>query len=577
MTSPLPLTERVDAWLVLHRRRVLGVLLFAAVFVRLMVGMELAGGPLVRIHELVPASDNSFFATWSQHLAEVDWLQREPLHPMAPWMRRVARQVMREHPELPLQLGLAKDATYEPEPMAVRLWDHWLGGATYFQEPLYPYLMALTRVVAGPSAWSVFLWQGLLGVGTLWLTYLLGRRLLGETVGVLAAVLGLGYAPFVVHEFALLRDSLIVFATLALLWTFVEALDRGGWRWALFGALSGLSLLLKVPFIFFVALALVGALVLRRCKVRDVALTLGCMGLALLPALLRNAAVGVPLFKLNGSGTAMLALFHVEDALPSQFIISKHYAAILAQADGHLLPSLLAAIRTHASLMGYVSLCVQKLVSTVHGVEIPNNVDVGIFQNASPTLDALPLPFWLLGLLGTVGTFITRSRWRQVWPLYVGILAGVPTLLLASVLTRYRLPMVAVLLPLAAAGLLGLLEWARARRWGALVVTGVLAAPYVLWATQEQRSPDRESLAQYYRRTGAAAAALDAEFSALHFQECLRWDALPDCHLGWGQWLLQQERTEEGLAHVREAAALAPADSALRQQSEKLLNAHGGP
>ncbi|RKH37124.1 glycosyltransferase family 39 protein, partial [Corallococcus llansteffanensis] len=458
MNPPPPLTERLDGWLVRHRRRVLGVLLFAAVFLRLMVGMELAGGPLVRIQELVPASDNAFFVTWSRHLAEVDWLQREPLHPMPPWMRKVAHQVMREHPELPVQLGLAKDASYEPGPMAVRLWDHWLGGATYFQEPLYPYLMALTRVVAGPSAWFVFLWQGLLGVGALGLTYLVGRRLLGESVGVLAALLGMGYAPFMVHEFALLRDSLIVFATLALLWAFLEALDRGGWRWALFGALSGLSLLLKVPFVFFVALALVGALVLRRCKVRDVGLALGCMGLAMLPALLRNAAVGVPLFKLNGSGTAMLALFHVEDALPSQFIISKHYAAILAQADGHLLPSLLAAIRTHASLTGYLYLCVEKLVATVHGVEVPNNVDVDLFQNGSPALNALPVPFWLLGILGTVGVITTGSRWRQVWPLYVGILAGVPTLLLASVLTRYRLPMVAVLLPLAAAGLLGLLE-----------------------------------------------------------------------------------------------------------------------
>ncbi|RKH47508.1 hypothetical protein, partial [Corallococcus llansteffanensis] len=151
---------------------------------------------------------------------------------------------------------------------------------------------------------------------------------------------------------------------------------------------------------------------------------------------------------------------------------------------------------------------------------------------------------------------------------------------------------------------------------GELAVAGILAVPYVHWATKEQMKPGREPLGRYYQRMGTAALALDAEFAALHFQECLRWYPFPDCRMGWGQWLLQQGRaeeaipeleaavsgysqapgdvmgalylslgqayltvgrTEEGLAHVREAAARAPPGSALRQESEKLLNARGGP
>ncbi|WP_338266127.1 ArnT family glycosyltransferase [Corallococcus caeni] len=578
MTTPAPLTERLDGFLVRHRRRVLGGLLLLAVFLRVMVGMELAGGPLVRISELVPASDNAFFVTWSQHLAEEDWLQRQPLHPMPPWMRKVAGQVMREHPDVPVRLGLARDKSYDPSAMSVRLWDHWLGGATYFQEPLYPYLLALTRVVAGPSTWSIFAWQGVLGVAMLWLVYLVGRRLLGETVGVVAALLGLGYAPFIVHEFALLRDSLIVFATMALLWALLEALERGGWRWALFGALCGGAILLKVPFLFFVVLALAGALLSRRCGPRDASLALGCMMLAMMPALVRNALVGVPLFRLNGSGNAMLAIFHVKDALPAQFLISKHYADILVQEDGHLLPSLVAAIQTHGSLTHYLLLCVQKLVSLVHGEELPNNVDVNLFLQACGLLRAMPVSFWLLALLGAVGLMATAGRWRRVWPLYIAIAAGVPTILLASMLARYRLPIAAAMLPLSASGLLALGEWTKTHRWGALATTGLLALLYVPWAVREHVIPGTERSAAQYRRLGRLSMDLDPEFAALHFRECLRWNAeLADCELGLGQALLQQGQVEEGLAALRQAAALSQSDPTTRQAAEQLLQAHGGP
>ncbi|RKG97194.1 glycosyltransferase family 39 protein [Corallococcus carmarthensis] len=611
MTTPPPLTERLDGFLVLHRRRVLGGLLLLAVFLRLMVGMELSGGPLVRIPELVPASDNAFFVTWSQHLAEEDWLQRQPLHPMPPWMRKVASQVMREHPDVPVRLGLAGDTSYDRPAMGVRLWDHWLGGATYFQEPLYPYLLAVTRVVAGPGTWAVFAWQGLLGVAMLWLVYLVGRRLMGETVGVIAALLGLGYAPFIVHEFALLRDSLIVFATLALLWALLEALERGGWRWALFGALCGGAILLKVPFLFFALLAFAGALLSRRGGPRDVGLALGCMVLAMLPALVRNALVGVPLFRFNGSGNAMLAIFHVKDALPAQFLISKDYASILAQEDGHLLPSLVAAIQTHGSLTHYLLLCVMKLVSLVHGEEMPNNVDVNLFFQACGLLRAMPVSFWLLAFLGAVGLMATARQWRRVWPLYIAVAAGVPTILLASMISRYRLPITAAMLPLSAAGLLALGEWARARRWGALAATGPLALLYIPWAVREHVMPGAEPSDAQYRRLGRLSMDLDPEFAALHFRECLQRNAeLTDCSLGWGQALLLQERpqeaipllegivhrvpaadphlalgqaylmvgrTAEGLASLREAAELSAPDSPVRRTSEQLLKAHGGP
>jgi 4-amino-4-deoxy-L-arabinose transferase-like glycosyltransferase len=613
MTPTPPLTERLDGFLVRHRRRVLGGLLLLAVFLRVMVGMELAGGPLLHIHEENPASDNSFFAEWAQHLASGDWLQREPLHPMTAWMRRVAGQVMRAHPAYPVELGLAKDTAYDPKAMAVTLWDHWLGGPTYFQEPLFPYLVALTRVAFGPDAAFVFAWQLALGVLGVFLVYRLGRVLFSETAGVAAAVMSLLYAPLLVHEFTLLRDSLIVLFTLVVVTALVAALERGGWRWTLFGVLSGLAVLVKVPFVIFVALALAGAVASRRCGGKDVGRVLAGLLLALLPAMVRNALVGVPWLKFNGSGTSMLAYYHMADSRPYQFAIGPGYADILHQTGGRFIPSLREAIGTHASFWGFVKLSVAKVLYSLHGDEVPNNVDVALFRQSAPLLRALPLSFWALGVLGTAGAVATRARWRQLWPLYLGVVACFPTLVLASFISRYRLPLAAALLPLAGAGVVAVLQQVQAKRWGVLGLGTALAVPYIAWAAHPlQDYGAGMSQAAYYQSQGDMALRAGwATFAELNYREALsREPGLAASRLGLGDALLQQGlvedalpplreaangmksgapllllgralmalgQQEQGQAALREAVTREPPGSPVRRQSEQLLGVPGGP
>jgi tetratricopeptide (TPR) repeat protein len=564
----------LDEWLARRHHLVLGALVVCAVAVRLLVWLQLENGPLVRIHQIHEATDSHFFSRWADHLRERDWLQHEPLHPITPWMAEAAANVMRAHPDLPVRLGLASDTSYDRPAMVRALWTHWLGGAAYFQEPLYPYLVALTRLVTGTDVRAVFAWQAALGVVTIVLVYHLGLKLFGATAGLAAAVLGICYAVIVVHEFALLRDSLIAFLTVALVASLVAALERGGWRWASFGLLAGLAVLAKVPFIVFVGLAMIGAVASRRCGLREAGLVALSAGLAVLPALVRNALVGVPLLQLNGSGGAMLPLFHMEGARAYQFSPDPRFAEVLARADARFLPSLLEAIRTHASLLDYLRQCLEKLAYAWHGAEIPNNVDPALFLQASSTLRALAVPFWVLGALGAVGLVATRAKWRRLWPLYAGLAACFPTLLLTAVLSRYRLPLAVALLPLAGAGAVAIAEWAAARRWGALAAVAALAVPYALWATR----PVPTLGGAYYHEIGTVWLRNgQPALAALHFQEALRLE--PDdtaARLGLGSALLADGRREEGLAALRGVLADEPPGSRIRQQTERLLNAAGG-
>lgn len=122
-----------------------------------------------------------------------------------------------------------------------------LAGALYHLLP--------TDALFGLAVMWIFLGIGMLA------TYLLGRRVGGRTVGVVAAIL-YGTAPFVVFSALRFQLDLPLAAMVALsLWTLAatDAFARSGWSvWA--GALFGLGMLTKPSFAVYVLPAIVLAL-----------------------------------------------------------------------------------------------------------------------------------------------------------------------------------------------------------------------------------------------------------------------------------------------------------------------------
>lgn len=156
-------------------------------------------------------------------------------------------------------------------------------GRSSFYPPLVfcaaalPYRIWPSDVAAGQATILAFLGLGMIAV------YLLGRRLAGGAVGVVAALL-FGSAPFVVYaalrfQLDLPLASMVAVALLALLWT--EGFTRRGWS-IVAGLVLGLGMVTKPPFAAYllVPVALVVAGIRQRRAALNLLLALG-LGAAL--------------------------------------------------------------------------------------------------------------------------------------------------------------------------------------------------------------------------------------------------------------------------------------------------------
>jgi 4-amino-4-deoxy-L-arabinose transferase-like glycosyltransferase len=541
-----PPQSSADAWLAARRRRVMLCLASLAALVRAVYLWQLAGGPLLHWHRF-EQSDNRFFHEWGQRIAAGDLLQPAPLHPFFDWHRQVAREVFRRHPEaLAALAGPDGTSPASEEEAARRLWDRWYGGPTFHQEPLYPYLVGLSYRLFGPDPRVVFVWQQALGVLGVLLLFAIARRLFGDLRAAIAGALLALCSPVFFYELLLLRDSLIVFWGLLLVWLWQVANERErGWLWALGGLAGGLALLLKSTFALPLAAMAAHRLATRRrepCALLRSLLpaTIG-LALALLPAVARNAAVGAPPLALQSVGTVTFVAANTADAPAGAgfYVNVSLVGRILHESGGRFSSALALTLRTHPSAFGFLALLGAKLFYSFHWYEIPVNADLAVFRAFSPVL-GLPVTFGLIGPLALLGLGICGRRGlRRSWPLLVLAGAHLLAMIVMHPCSRYRAPMTAALVPFAAAGLAWLFEQARARQARRLAAGGVALLALLLAVhlptSERMRVPRPDYLVQphlFYTspkadQLAAAGQPLDA---AIEVEKSLFWERifLPD-------------------------------------------------
>ena len=446
------------------RAQLLVLALFACV--RLVHLAQLVDSPAL-VQQQWPDSDMFAFDHWAYNIAHGDIWSAQPQRPLTAWHHEVAREFR----------ALTPSTRTDDE-----LWRDWQGGARFYQEPLFPYLLAGVYTLSDTPLLALAC-QMLLGLLGLWLLMDATRRLLGEREAVIAGLLATLCGPLAYYESLLLRETLAVTATWLLLRQWVVAsqtdlrLDPSGdlprppphrsevsraegWL----GLAAGLALLTRVAIAPFVVFLLVCLLWPRAQRLQRLGGLLLGLSLPLGLVLVRNLVVDAPPFAMAGGGVFAFVAANAPGADPWQGLVLD--APVIARLLQHQGQSMVVA--TLQQQPHLISLEFAKLGALLHNYEMPNNASFLFYRAHAPILKLLPVNFALLLPLGLVGT-LDALRSRRARVLVVLACVQVLPLLILQPLSRYRLGFLAALLPLAALGLTFLHGVWQARRVRLLV------------------------------------------------------------------------------------------------------------
>jgi 4-amino-4-deoxy-L-arabinose transferase-like glycosyltransferase len=333
----------------------------------------------------------------------------------------------------------------------------WLGEGVFLQGPLYPYLLGALYGVTGPDLFIPRVLNALAGALAPVLVWWVARRLFDRRVALLAAAMVAVYAMFVFYGGSLLIVNLLLPLTMIVLWSTLGAAER-----ATPGAWLGAGLVLAIA-----------------------------------PSTLRNAWVAGDPVLISASGGMNFFNGNNPDAtgthtVPSLFDRStadhpdEQNAMYRTYAEKQLGRPLTASetsnywlgqgvdyIRSHPA--DALRLMVRKFLLFFNANEVWNNRSFELTRQFSWVLGMPLLNFGVVGPLAILGLMVTARRWRELLPLYAMIGVYLGTAMLFFVLSRYRAPVVPILMIFAASALVWIFD-AWPRRVGRLALAGVALA-----------------------------------------------------------------------------------------------------
>lgn len=432
-------------------RRALAAILVVGLLVRAAHFAALASSALPGIQLAIPGADTAAHWQWSGEILAGDWLGRNTFHQVTGWMTELA---------------------------PIETWYRWWGSEkTFTREPAYPYFLALVRLVAGSSLLGVLGIQLLLGALQPLVLFALGRRVAGERAGLLAALVGAIYGPFVFFEGTLLRDWMPPILDPLVILAILRARDGDRTRdWILAGVLFAICVLVRSSMLLFLPLAL--AWILWEGKgARSLPLLAG-FAIGFAPLVARNLAVGAPAFAVTNRAPEAIVESNAVDAVPIGMPVPRSMPAILEQARGRALRAAVLTVEQYEGRpLDFLRVQFLKLWGAFDPREFPDNLDYEYGRAVSPVLRFAP-GFAIVGLFGVAGLvfFLRRGGAHRLVTLYV--LSALGAQLVTVVVGRYRLGTVAALIAVGAAYAVACCERTRGLR--PLLLLPVLAIGYLV-------------------------------------------------------------------------------------------------
>ncbi|HZW33018.1 MAG TPA: hypothetical protein VFF52_20045 [Isosphaeraceae bacterium] len=422
----------------------------------------------------------------------------------------------------------------------------WLPSRPFYQDPLFPYWLAVLMRVVGQDLVRLRLVVAGLGALTPLAIFWAGRIGLGRVEGIVAGLMAALYGPLIFTDGLLEKEGLA--ALVAALGLILTASGASPARRAVWAGLSGLAwgalVLLRANALVLAPVGAAwwacqngGAIGLRRRLARSASFLVG-LSLALAPAILINFVVSRPreLLFTTWQGGANFYIGNGPEAtgtyIPLEFVEANpareadQFRAEAERRAGRVLtPGEVSRFWFAAGLSQWraapaasLRLLVKKLGLLLHDFEISDSHDLEFVRLvAAPELAWGVLSFGWLAPLAALG--LARSpRTPFWWFLVLSTVAGLASTAVFFVVGRYRIPWMPGLMLLGAAGLVDWVRLAARRDWRAAALRlALLATPAAVlaWRPMPDPTPNRWDhiefkLAMAYLTEGQLDACIDA-------------------------------------------------------------------
>jgi 4-amino-4-deoxy-L-arabinose transferase-like glycosyltransferase len=367
----------------------------------------------------------------------------------------------------------------------------------FYQDPLYPYFLALIYSVFGHSYWAVYLSQLALAMIFLLLVYDTTRRLFDQRAAVAAAAMAALYKPFIFYESQIEKTALAVFLTALFLWLFVRGAGRkpqttsrqtdiGSLLWSSASGIAlGLAALTRANTLLFAPL-LPLALALKQAgnpRLRLGTAAVGLLGVALViaPVSIRNSILAHEFVLTTTQAGQNLYIGNSQYNTTGQYqappwvrpnpeFEQPDFAEYANKTAGRTLSySGVSNFYSRAAMnwatshgRDFTKLLWRKTVLYFNNFEVPDNQDIYFFSRYSWVLR---LPLFSFGLVFALGlaAMILTARGLGRLSIVIFFFGYAASVIVFFVFSRYRIPALPALFPFAGAMLPWLADSAMAR------------------------------------------------------------------------------------------------------------------
>jgi len=460
----------------------------------------------------------------------------------------------------------------------------WSGKHVVLQ-PFYPYFLALIYFTFGHNLFAVQIIQILIGATSCLLIAKAGSYFFSRKVGILAGFL-LAFFPSAIFFDCLIQKTVFGIFFISLLFLFLGKImdEPRNHRWILSGITLGLLVLVRENALVLVPAMFLWVIVFFRdqSKMRLILwimLTTAGLLIVFFPVGLKNKintgkfSIGASHFGPNlymGNNPKAKGIY-VPLAIGRGNIVSEleDITNIAEKETGKSLkPNEVSWFWIEKTLryiqsdpMHWVRLLLKKWALVWNAIEIADTVDIYAYEKQSVVLRLLNtiLHLGILLPLAMIGVYATWNHREKLWLLYLSMMAYAAGLTLFFVFSRYRYPIIAIIILFASAGILNLRRvFLKKSIKEAGFAGGIIlcAAIFFNW----QIIPERISSATTYYNLAKAYEGGERQDKAVQYYRTAI-DLVPNfslAHNNLGVILADSGRQTEAIGHFNRAVSIEP-------------------